>query len=78
MPEEIVIYVMAHGSTIAGNDRDKASKIGFFILAGHARDGGPDNLSSKPLTCENTREADGLRSRVRRFESCRGHSGKDS
>jgi hypothetical protein len=30
-------------------------------------------VSGKPLTWENAQEADVLRSRVRRFESCRGH-----
>jgi hypothetical protein len=36
-----------------------------YKARGHTRDGEPDNTSGKPLTWENVREADGLRSRVR-------------
>jgi hypothetical protein len=52
---------------------ERNGHAGHFNFAGYTRDGEPDNTSGKPLTWENAWEADGLRSRVRRFESCRGH-----
>jgi len=48
-------------------------QMGHFITAGHTRDDGTNVPSGISLTCENVWELFGLRSRVRRFESCRGH-----